>query len=1108
VNTDRTSNDYGTYSYEKVTKGNSGAGGTVNLGSSAAPMLGAVTTHGNDAMAIFAQSIGGGGGLATLGCSNAAATNSAHLASACWGNTQVAGQGGTPGEFVGGAGTNGVAISVNSGNAVSQNSATGAGSVNLYSNQAIITYGHRSMGVVAQSITGGGGFFSGPNRRIHSVTMPSQQRASNNSPGSININLSQSTITTHGDGAWGVFAQMVQGGGGFFGDSSQDLAFNVKYDQNSPAASDVFAGLATGFAAQRIANASSWNVNSCQSTGSCVVSSMTPGQLYLVPFTSGQVSWTAGDYVQLQTTQDPAYPYLLKQYDANGNLKSTVGEGRVLNLMQDYFFFEGNDNSTGAVFGARDITAASLTLTGIENPTSAQVDAYLAQYFKVGSLDQPNSASGLKSVVNQSLLGDMATANSGSNNPMTVTLTGSRIVTNGTNAHGMVLQNLGSVGGVWSSKGTKLNMGITLNGSNANGNTLGGKITLNMTGSTIYAQGQESMGVVIQSDGGGPGGSDSAIVVNLNNDSHIESNHNTTLMLVGGSYDATSPNQVNVNSGLIANDSNWNGAIAAADNTQATYNRWAIYAPTGYTDLFIGSAGAVRGNILLGIVTKGDMTNNGYWHGSTAIIANNSLHNYGVIYAGGEGPTGGLYIDGSLKHYADGEIHVDVHTAGNGPTHDVITVTGLARIEGEIVPQTQSLMPGSYSVLNAGELAHTGTVRDAHVFAWGATVAGNSLAMTPEANFTPGGFGLTGNQGSLAGYLQQHWDSASSQHATLFGYLHEHDQGDHAGYQNTLNQLSGQVLNSQAIQMKTVFATSLSDSLSCPTLTAQGLRLNQTDCAWAQITGSIAEQSADSANSGYHVTAGGIRLGAQRQIDARWTTGFALGYANNYMTSTGLTSNGQYLNASVSLNRKVDQWSFGGSLGVAYGWFKNNRTPQLGANGAAGSMADLYTSNSNMTMVGLRFRAAYEHEQKDHYIKPYVDLDVMYSHSPGYTESGSGALALKANSSSQYGVGITPMLEVGTDLVTDGKRRIKAIVSAGASFLPNNRVSSQMAFANGLSGAGTYDVITDGPAVLGRLNLGIHAFEANDLEVRVQYGLQAGDGYLSQSLSANLVWRF
>jgi outer membrane autotransporter protein len=152
--------------------------------------------------------------------------------------------------------------------------------------------------------------------------------------------------------------------------------------------------------------------------------------------------------------------------------------------------------------------------------------------------------------------------------------------------------------------------------------------------------------------------------------------------------------------------------------------------------------------------------------------------------------------------------------------------------------------------------------------------------------------------------------------------------------------------------------------------------------------------------------------------------------------------------------------------------------------------------------------SAYDFDRGDYYVKPYVDFDVIYSRLPGYTEQGAGVLALKANSNSQYNIGITPMIEYGTDVVTDGKRRIKAFVSAGASFLPNNKVSTQMAFVNGLSSAGTYDVTTDGPTILGRFNVGIQAYESDSLEVRAQYGLQAGEGYWSQSVSANLIYRF
>jgi hypothetical protein len=105
-------------------------------------------------------------------------------------------------------------------------------------------------------------------------------------------------------------------------------------------------------------------------------------------------------------------------------------------------------------------------------------------------------------------------------------------------------------------------------------------------------------------------------------------------------------------------------------------------------------------------------------------------------------------------------------------------------------------------------------------------------------------------------------------------------------------------------------------------------------------------------------------------------------------------------------------------------------------------------------------------------------------------------------------VAITPMLEYGVDLVTQDKLRVKFFASAGASFLPNNTHKSQASFQGLGRDLGSFDVITKGPEVLGRLNLGIQVFHSQNVEVRAQYGLLVGNGYVSQSLSANLVWRF
>jgi uncharacterized protein with beta-barrel porin domain len=490
-------------------------------------------------------------------------------------------------------------------------------------------------------------------------------------------------------------------------------------------------------------------------------------------------------------------------------------------------------------------------------------------------------------------------------------------------------------------------------------------------------------------------------------------------------------------------------------------------------------------------------------------VSNNSLHNYGTIYAGGEGGTGGLYIDGSLKHYDGGEIHVDVDLMGDGDPYDVITVTCLARIEGEIVPQTKSLMPGNYQFLNAGTLAHSGSVRDAHVFSWDATVDGDSLTTIPRANFTPAGFSLTGNQASLASYLQRSWDASTMDHAPLFGYLHEYGVDEHAAYLATLNQLMGQSLNAQPIQFQTAFSTYMSEILACPTVTEQGLSLNQDNCAWAKVTGDISEQSFNDSNPGFHATGGGIRLDAQRSLGGGWSAGFGAGYSMNYLISTNFTSNGQFADISVSAKKQIERWEFGGSLGFAQGWFENNRYRDMAANGAADAMQAQFTSTSRMSITGLRLRAAYTHEQgPTQYLKPYVDLDLSYNYMPGYSETGSAPLGLNVNSSSRWNVAITPMLEYGLDMVTEQKVRLKLYASAGASFLPSNSHQSEVSFLGASSALGTFDVITNGPEILGRLNLGIQAFHSNDVEVRAQYGLLAGDGYWSQSLSANVVWRF
>ncbi|MEB3258126.1 MAG: autotransporter outer membrane beta-barrel domain-containing protein [Cyanobacteriota bacterium] len=1104
----------------KSSYGSSGNGGLISLGTSVKPMQGNVITHGDDAMAVFGQSLGGGGGLASLGCSNSSPVKGDQDASACWGNTTVEGSTGQPGRFVGAAGAGGIAISVNggSGSQIGDNIQAGSAGVTIFDGQQITTYGARSMGMVSQSISGGGGFFSGPNRRINSVSMPVQPRTSTPAGGNT-INLNGSSITTYGDGSWGVLAQTIKGGGGFFGDPAQELAFNLKYDVNKPAAPNVLAGETPNptpkFGQNRVGDPR-WNVGGCENTPTCSITSLNPGTVYKIPFSQGSASWAPGDYLTLEPSNDSGYPYVVNQYSSTGALKTSLGKGRILNISANAFLLEGNDRNTGQVYGSNTLIAGPMTIAGVAQPNVDQANQYLLDYYTA-----PNStvntvflaSSDGWSPINPILYPGLLSTAAPPPSTMSVSMVNSNVTTHGRNAHGMVLQNLGSVGGAWSADGTPLNLGITMTGSSGLWLTPGGNVNLTMNASSINALGPRSRGVIIQSDGAGPGGAGGRgqISVSLQNKSLIYADQHTALMLVGGSYNTAQRNKISVDgTSSIQNGAYMNagtGSTAAIDDSDSSYNKWAVYAPAGYTNLEVAKGGSIYGNILLGITTRGDFTNQGDWHGSAFTGANQSLHNYGRIFAGGAGTTSRLHIDGSLKHHRGGEIHIDVHPAGQAAPHDALRVTGLAQIEGTIVPQTQSLMPGGYEVLQGGSLAYSGDIRDSHVFDWQERVENNTLVKTPHADFTPAGFALNRSQRSLARYLQRAWETSESSHAYTFGYLHEHESGAHTNYRATLTQLSGQVLNSQAVQMKTSFTNILGQGLACPNDNSAGTTLGQGNCIWAEAIGSIADQSDQDSSPSFRAEAAGMRLGGQKQLRNQWQAGFSFGYANNTLTATGFNSSGTFADASVSAQKSMGSWALGGSLALAQGWFDNTRKPQLFGNDAAASLASTYRSDSSMTIFGMRLRAAHTTVLKTSTIKPTIDLDLSFNHQPGYDETGD-LLALSAKTSQQFNVAITPMLEFGFNKLRLGDLKLEGFVSAGASILPTNSITTRMSFSEASSANGSFDAVTNGPPLLGRVNLGLQLYKGSVIEARAEYGLQAGSGYWDQRVGAKLLYRF
>ena len=125
---------------------------------------------------------------------------------------------------------------------------------------------------------------------------------------------------------------------------------------------------------------SQWNVQSCTQTATCQIYSKNPGTVYKIPWYSGQLTWSTGDYVAFVTTGDTTNPYNAIQYSSNGTQKAVMGTGHIINIGVDYFFFVGNDNDTGQLFSMTQgfANTSGVTWTGTLNPTISQVNTYAA----------------------------------------------------------------------------------------------------------------------------------------------------------------------------------------------------------------------------------------------------------------------------------------------------------------------------------------------------------------------------------------------------------------------------------------------------------------------------------------------------------------------------------------------------------------------------------------------------------------------------------------------------------------------------------------------------------------------------------------------------------
>ncbi len=1080
---------------------------TINLTTMVQDPNSEIITSGHNAQGIFAQSVGGGGGnggsSSTAFNSDDDNKNTTSVGLSLGGSAGGGGNGSTVevtssldiltigdnaqallAQSVGGGGGNGGSASTASAAGETSNFSLAIGAsggdggnaqkVTVNGSSNFTTKGLGSAAIVAQSIGGGGGNAGASHNNALGYLSSTVNHllggsgGSGGHGGSVEVELSSGELQTEGDNSSGIIVQSISGGGGSASavlasqDDNTDVSFTLGGDE-SVTDKATNGGL--------ILNSNASVKTSGDNAQGIVAQSIGGG---------GGLSLTlvASESVSISSSQ-------------LGATSSSEGNSEDVSLVQSSTVTTQGDASFGVV--AQSIGGGG----GFSATTATQANAVnQTQQIKMGS--SSNSSGNAKSV--------------------SVTIN-DVITTTGNSSVGILAQSIGGGGGAVVTYGLGL-----LEYDRHGGSGMGDDVSVTVN-SSIIVQGEGAIGLFAQSIGGGGGlllsesgysvvdgkGSDKGGIINvaLNGTEYqsteIVSSHGSALVLSSDNSTTDNRNLITLDQySKITNGDYLSAPTSAADTSSNFGNQWAVYAPDGYTNII--NYGTITGNILLGLNGTGDLTNYGTLNGLSYILANESLHNYGVINAGLLGSASPLKIDGSLKHYAGGVINVGIDSTDFDADNALITVTGLARIEGEITPKASTLTNGKeYHIISSGSLEHSGTVSDTHLFDWSADVRGGNLVLSTIADFTPEDFGLTANELNVAEYLQRSWDAQDDSLSTVFGYVHQHEIGAHEDYRNTLNEVSGWSYNIQAMQSSLAFHDSLFDALKCMDTLGTSLA---SECAWVNISYASGEQKGNAVTPSYEVNTHRNSIGGQFASDKGWGIGFAFSQSDNTVNTRSLSSLGRFVDGSVSLSKRTGPWLIGGAVGFQFGDFESTRTAALEHNTLAGDFSDKYTSQSDSSIFGSKLRAQYDFTSSNYFISPFLDIDYSYQDTPEYRESGLGPLGLIIHHNSVHNWAVRTGIKAGVTSNIGETTKALVYVQADQLSMIDRTLGSPMRLNQSSLDVGVFEssIVQSGP--LRSLILGVKIINNDKWQWGLEYSRQQKSGFDDSRIKGGLKYLF
>jgi hypothetical protein len=327
-------------------------------------------------------------------------------------------------------------------------------------------------------------------------------------------------------------------------------------------------------------------------------------------------------------------------------------------------------------------------------------------------------------------------------------------------------------------------------------------------------------------------------------------------------------------------------------------------------------------------------------------------------------------------------------------------------------------------------------------------------------------------------------------------------------YIATGNALSARATQGLAAELENSGSTLLGTALSCPVFVDQGTLLGEDSCTWAKFTGGWTNSGGSSGDPGYNVDATTYRIGGQKSVAPGWYVGGTLGAGGTWGQSGGSSSHGTVFDGTLAVKHTMGPWLFAGSIAIANESYHTNRIVDLPPIGTVAGYQGTYQSDPSIFLAGARARVAYEFSFAHTYVRPYGDLDVIYTHTPSFREYAPDNLALAVGATDKASVVISPMVEFGGRYDIDATTVLRPYLAAGVSFRPSNTRTVSSSFVGALAADGSFQTVVTSPDVVGVLDLGVQLYRAGRWEAKGEYGLRAGGSYVAQNAGVRLAYHF